>query len=214
MILDKKVASQTAKYLLQINAIKLNPENPFLWASGWNSPIYCDNRILLSYPKIRNYISDILASNISKLYGNKITIAGVATGAIAIGVLVAAKLNCPFVYVRPEPKKHGRKNQIEGVLTKNSKVVVVEDLISTGKSSLNSVKAIRNQNTEVLGMIAIFSYGFERSVKEFKTLNVNLSTLSDYEFLLSEALKQKIINPSVLNDLKKWRKSPENWNNQ
>ena len=213
MILDKKVASQTAKYLLQINAIKLNPENPFLWASGWKSPIYCDNRILLSYPKIRNYISDILASNISKLYGNKITIAGVATGAIAIGVLVAAKLNCPFVYVRPEPKKHGRKNQIEGELTKNSKVVVVEDLISTGKSSLNSVKAIRNQNTDVLGMIAIFSYGFERSIKEFKTLNVNLSTLSDYEFLLSEALKQKIINSSVLDDLKKWRKSPENWNN-
>ncbi len=213
MILDKKVASQTAKYLLQINAIKLNPENPFLWASGWKSPIYCDNRILLSYPKIRNYISDILASNISKLYGNKITIAGVATGAIAIGVLVAAKLNCPFVYVRPEPKKHGRKNQIEGELTKNSKVVVVEDLISTGKSSLNSVKAIRDQNIDVLGMIAIFSYGFESSLKEFKTLNVNLSTLSDYEFLLSEALKQKIINSSVLDDLKKWRKSPKNWNN-
>ena len=213
MILDKKVASRTAKYLLQINAIKLNPENPFLWASGWKSPIYCDNRILLSYPKIRNYISDILASNISKLYGNKITIAGVATGAIAIGVLVAAKLNCPFVYVRPEPKKHGRKNQIEGELTKNSKVVVVEDLISTGKSSLNSVKAIRDQNIDVLGMIAIFSYGFESSLKEFKTLNVNLSTLSDYEFLLSEALKQKIINSSVLDDLKKWRKSPENWNN-
>ena len=213
MILDKKVASQTAKYLLQINAIKLNPENPFLWASGWKSPIYCDNRILLSYPKIRNYISDILASNISKLYGNKITIAGVATGAIAIGVLVAEKLNCPFIYVRPEPKKHGRKNQIEGELTKNSKVVVVEDLISTGKSSLNSVKAIRDQNIDVLGMIAIFSYGFESSLKEFKTLNVNLSTLSDYEFLLSEALKQKIINSSVLDDLKKWRKSPENWNN-
>ena len=213
MILDKKVASQTAKYLLQINAIKLNPENPFLWASGWKSPIYCDNRILLSYPKIRNYISDILASNISKLYGNKITIAGVATGAIAIGVLVAAKLNCPFVYVRPEPKKHGRKNQIEGELTKNSKVVVVEDLISTGKSSLNSVKAIRDQNIDVLGMIAIFSYGFESSLKEFKTLNVNLSTLSDYESLLSEALKQKIINSSVLDDLKKWRKSPKNWNN-
>ena len=214
MIFDQQTAVETANHLLQINAIKLNPENPFLWASGWKSPIYCDNRILLSYPKIRNYISDILAINITKLYGNKITIAGVATGAIAIGVLVAEKLNCPFVYVRPEPKKHGRKNQIEGVLTKNSKVVVVEDLISTGKSSLNSVKAIRDQNTEVLGMIAIFSYGFERSVKEFKTLNVDLNTLSDYEFLLTEALKQKIINPSVLDDLKKWRKSPENWNNQ
>ena len=213
MILDKKVASQTAKYLLQINAIKLNPKNPFLWVSGWRSPIYCDNRILLSHPKIRNFISTTLASNISKLYGNKITIAGVATGAIAIGVLVAQKLNCPFIYVRPEPKKHGRKNQIEGELTKNSKVVVVEDLISTGKSSLNSVKAIRNQNTDVLGMIAIFSYGFERSIKEFKTLNVNLHTLCDYEFLLSEALKQEIINSSILDNLKKWRKSPENWNN-
>ena len=213
MILDKKLAAQTAKYLLQINAIKLNPKNPFLWASGWKSPIYCDNRIILSYPEIRNYVSNSLAKCIKKLYGNNITIAGVATGAIAIGTLVAENLNCPFVYVRPEPKNHGRKNQIEGNITKNSKVVVVEDLISTGKSSLNAIKALRNEKTDVLGMVAIFSYGFEKAKIEFENSNVNLNILSDYEFLLTEAINQKIINSIFLNDLKKWRKSPEKWMN-
>ena len=142
MILDKKIAAKTADYLLQINAIKLNPKNFFVWSSGWKSPIYCDNRVILSHPKIRNYVCDSLVSQIKKLYGSDITIAGVATGAIAIGALVANQLNCPFIYVRPEPKKHGRKNQIEGCLSKDEKVVVVEDLISTGKSSLNSVKAL------------------------------------------------------------------------
>ncbi len=213
MILDKKVAEQTAKYLLQINAIKLNPKNPFLWASGLKSPIYCDNRIILSYPKIRYYISNSLAMCIKKLYGNNITIAGVATGAIAIATLVAENLNCPFVYVRPEPKKHGRKNQVEGKLNRNSKIVVVEDLISTGKSSLNAVKALRIEKKDVLGMVAIFSYGFEKAKIEFKNLNVNLNTLSDYEFLLKEAINQKTINSIFLNDLKKWRKSPEKWMN-
>ncbi len=213
MILDKKLAAQTAKYLLQINAIKLNPKNPFLWVSGWKSPIYCDNRIILSYPEIRNYVSNSLAMWIKKLYGNNIIIAGVATGAIAIGTLVAEKLNCPFIYVRPEPKKHGRKNQIEGNLTKNSKIVVVEDLISTGKSSLNAIKALRNKKTDVLGMVAIFSYGFEKAKIEFENSNVNLNILSDYEFLLTEAINQKIINSIFLNDLKKWRKSPEKWMN-
>ena len=213
MILDKKVAVQTAKYLLQINAIKLNPKNPFLWASGWKSPIYCDNRIILSYPEIRNYVSNSLAMCIKKLYGNNITIAGVATGAIAIGTLVAENLNCPFVYVRPEPKKHGRKNQIEGNLIKNTKIVVVEDLISTGKSSLNAIKALRNEKTHVLGMVAIFSYGFEKAKIEFKNSNVNLNILSDYEFLLTEAINQKILDSIFLNDLKNWRKSPEKWMN-
>tara|TARA_B100000530_G_scaffold335654_2_gene288289 strand:+ start:553 stop:1194 length:642 start_codon:yes stop_codon:yes gene_type:complete len=213
MILDKKVAEQTAKYLLQINAIKLNPKNPFLWASGLKSPIYCDNRIILSYPKIRYYISNSLAMCIKKLYGNNITIAGVATGAIAIATLVAENLNCPFVYVRPEPKKHGRKNQVEGKLNRNSKIVVVEDLISTGKSSLNAVKALRIEKKDVLGMVAIFSYGFEKAKIEFKNLNVNLNILSDYEFLLKEAINQKTINSIFLNDLKKWRKSPEKWMN-
>ena len=213
MILDKKVAEQTAKYLLQINAIKLNPKNPFLWASGLKSPIYCDNRIILSYPKIRCYISNSLAKCIKKLYGDNITIAGVATGAIAIATLVAENLNCPFVYVRPEPKKHGRKNQVEGKLNRNSKIVVVEDLISTGKSSLNAVKALRSEKKDVLGMVAIFSYGFEKAKIEFKNLNVNLNILSDYEFLLKEAMNQKTINSIFLNDLKKWRKSPEKWTN-
>jgi|TARA_Y100000996_G_scaffold161904_1_gene125555 orotate phosphoribosyltransferase len=213
MILDKKVAEQTAKYLLQINAIKLNPKNPFLWASGLKSPIYCDNRIILSYPKIRYYISNSLAMCIKKLYGDNITIAGVATGAIAIATLVAENLNCPFVYVRPEPKKHGRKNQVEGKLNRNSKIVVVEDLISTGKSSLNAVKALRIEKKDVLGMVAIFSYGFEKAKIEFKNLNVNLNILSDYEFLLKEAINQKTINSIFLNDLKKWRKSPEKWMN-
>ena len=213
MILDKKVAEQTAKYLLQINAIKLNPKNPFLWASGLKSPIYCDNRIILSYPKIRYYISNSLAMCIKKLYGDNITIAGVATGAIAIATLVAENLNCPFVYVRPEPKKHGRKNQVEGKLNRNSKIVVVEDLISTGKSSLNAVKALRSEKKDVLGMVAIFSYGFEKAKIEFKNLNVNLNILSDYEFLLKEAINQKTINSIFLNDLKKWRKSPEKWMN-
>jgi|TARA_Y100000816_G_C25977835_1_gene510482 orotate phosphoribosyltransferase len=213
MILDKKVAEQTAKYLLQINAIKLNPKNPFLWASGLKSPIYCDNRIILSYPKIRYYISNSLAMCIKKLYGDNITIAGVATGAIAIATLVAENLNCPFVYVRPEPKKHGRKNQVEGKLNRNSKIVVVEDLISTGKSSLNAVKALRIEKKDVLGMVAIFSYGFEKAKIEFKNLNVNLNILSDYEFLLKEAINQKTINSIFLNDLKKWRKSPEKWTN-
>ena len=213
MILDKKVAEQTAKYLLQINAIKLNPKNPFLWASGLKSPIYCDNRIILSYPKIRYYISNSLAMCIKKLYGDNITIAGVATGAIAIATLVAENLNCPFVYVRPEPKKHGRKNQVEGKLNRNSKIVVVEDLISTGKSSLNAVKALRSEKKDVLGMVAIFSYGFEKAKIEFKNLNVNLNILSDYEFLLKEAMNQKTINSIFLNDLKKWRKSPEKWMN-
>jgi orotate phosphoribosyltransferase len=213
MILDKKVAEQTAKYLLQINAIKLNPKNPFLWASGLKSPIYCDNRIILSYPKIRYYISNSLAMCIKKLYGDNITIAGVATGAIAIATLVAENLNCPFVYVRPEPKKHGRKNQVEGKLNRNSKIVVVEDLISTGKSSLNAVKALRIEKKDVLGMVAIFSYAFEKAKIEFKNLNVNLNILSDYEFLLKEAINQKTINSIFLNDLKKWRKSPEKWMN-
>ena len=213
MILDKKVAEQTAKYLLQINAIKLNPKNPFLWASGLKSPIYCDNRIILSYPKIRYYISNSLAMCIKKLYGDNITIAGVATGAIAIATLVAENLNCPFVYVRPEPKKHGRKNQVEGKLNRNSKIVVVEDLISKGKSSLNAVKALRIEKKDVLGMVAIFSYGFEKAKIEFKNLNVNLNILSDYEFLLKEAINQKTINSIFLNDLKKWRKSPEKWTN-
>ena len=160
MILNQKTAQQTAAALLQINAIKLNPKNPFTWASGWKSPIYCDNRVALSYPEIRTHLALALAEEIKKKYADSIVIAGVATGAIGIGILVAQELQLPFIYVRPEPKKHGRKNQIEGKIEAGQKVVVIEDLISTGKSSLNAVQALREAGCEVLEMLALFTYGF------------------------------------------------------
>ncbi|MEL6305408.1 MAG: orotate phosphoribosyltransferase, partial [Bacteroidota bacterium] len=155
MVLNEEIAKKTAGHLLQINAIKLNPENPFTWASGWKSPIYCDNRVMLSYPETRRFVADAMATQIKELYPSVQTIAGVATGAIGIGLLVAEMLDLPFVYVRPEPKSHGRKNQIEGYLQEDHSVVVVEDLISTGKSSLNAVRALTDQNVSVLGMLAI-----------------------------------------------------------
>lgn len=212
MIFDQQVAVKTAKYLLQINAIKLSPENPFVWASGWKSPIYCDNRITLSYPVIRNYISDQLALQIKSIYKDeKIIIAGVATGAIGVGILVAQKLNLPFVYVRPEQKKHGKKNQIEGYLLPNSKVVVIEDLISTGKSSLIAVEAIKNKGYDVLGMLGIFTYGFKIADDNFKKNKIKLNTLSNYETLISEALNQNIIELDSLTKLTEWKKSPNSW---
>jgi len=168
MIMNKDTAKKTAELLLQIKAIKLQPNDPFTWASGWKSPIYCDNRTTLSFPKIRTYLRENLAKIIEQEYGKPDVIAGVATGAIAIGVLVAQQLNVPFIYVRPEPKSHGRKNQIEGFLEKNKSVVVVEDLISTGKSSLNAVEALREEGVNVKGMVAIFSYGFELATKNFE----------------------------------------------
>lgn len=212
MIFDQQAAVKTAKYLLQINAIKLSPENPFVWASGWKSPIYCDNRITLSYPVIRNYISDQLTLQIKSIYQNeKIIIAGVATGAIGIGMLVAQKLNLPFVYVRPQQKKHGKKNQIEGYIPPNSKVVVIEDLISTGKSSLIAVEAIKNKGYDVLGMLGIFTYGFKIADDNFKKNKIKLNTLSNYDTLISEALSQNIIELDSLTKLNEWKKSPNSW---
>ena len=161
MIFNKDTAEKTAELLLQINAIKLNPKNPFTWASGWQSPIYCDNRLILSFPLIRNYIRDEFAKNIEKQFGKPDVIAGVATGAIGIGILVAESLGLPFVYVRPEPKKHGRQNQVEGFLQKGQNVVVVEDLISTGNSSLLAVEALKEAGANIKGMAAIFTYGFD-----------------------------------------------------
>ncbi|MBT8323475.1 MAG: orotate phosphoribosyltransferase, partial [Eudoraea sp.] len=184
MVLDKDTAEKTAELLLQINAIKLRPENPFTWASGWKSPIYCDNRIILSYPVIRNYIREEMGKQVEALYGKPEVIAGVATGAIGIGILVAEYLGVPFVYVRPEPKSHGRKNQIEGYLEANQKVVVIEDLISTGKSSLNAVAALEAEKARVKGMVAIFSYGFEEARRNFEKKGVDLHTLSDYDHLI------------------------------
>ena len=211
MIFNKSTAKKTAEVLLQINAIKLNPKNPFTWASGWKSPIYCDNRLVLSFPVVRNYIKEEIAKNIEIEFGKPDVIAGVATGAIGIGALVAEYLGLPFVYVRPEAKKHGRQNQIEGFIEKGQNVVVVEDLISTGKSSLVAVDALKAAEVNVKGMVAIFTYGFDVSKENFKTNNVNLFTLSNYESLLEQALDTNFINQSEVDMLSKWNSNPSEW---
>ncbi|MDR6968426.1 orotate phosphoribosyltransferase [Flavobacterium arsenatis] len=211
MIFNKDTASKTAELLLQINAIKLNPGNPFTWASGWKSPIYCDNRITLSFPPIRNYLKDEFAKNIEKQFGKPDVIAGVATGAIGIGLLVAEALALPFVYVRPEPKKHGRLNQIEGFLQKGQNVVVIEDLISTGNSSLMAVEALKEAGANVKGMAAIFSYGFQVAEDNFKNAKVDLYTLSNYENLLPLAVNKKYITEEEEKTLQEWRTSPSTW---
>ena len=212
MIFNKDTASQTAELLLQINAIKLNSKNPFTWASGWKSPIYCDNRIILSFPAIRNYIRDEFSKNIEKQFGKPDVIAGVATGAIGVGVLVAESLGLPFVYVRPEAKKHGRLNQVEGFLQKGQNVIVVEDLISTGNSSLLAVEALRNEGANIKGMAAIFSYGFKIAEDNFVNANVDLFTLSNYECLLDLAVAKDYITENEQNLLQEWRKNPSEWN--
>ncbi|MFX0557305.1 orotate phosphoribosyltransferase [Maribacter sp. CXY002] len=211
MVLDKNTAKKTAELLLQINAIKLNPENPFTWASGWKSPIYCDNRILLSYPSIRNYIKQEMAKQVESLYGKPDVIAGVATGAIGMGALVADALGLPFIYVRPEPKSHGRQNQIEGKLEPNQTVVVIEDLISTGKSSLNAVDALKAKEAKIKGMLAIFTYGFDVAQTNFEQKKVELHTLSSYDFLIEQASDTGYVNEDQLNKLKEWRKAPSKW---
>lgn len=211
MVINKTIAKKTASYLLQINAIKLNIQNPFKWSSGWNSPIYCDNRICLSFPKIRDFLANSIAEEIKKSVSGNFTIAGVATGAIGIGMLVANKLNAPFIYVRPEQKKHGKKNQIEGTLNKNEKVIVIEDLISTGKSSLNAVDAIQNNGAKVIFMIALFTYGFEIAKKNFTNKNIELKTLCDYKNLIETAKDNNLINEDEIKSLLRWRKNPEKW---
>ncbi len=212
MIFNKHTARKTAEVLLQVNAIKLSPSAPFTWASGWKSPIYCDNRIILSFPPIRNYIRETMAKHIEKQYGKPDVIAGVATGAIGIGMLVAEYLGVPFIYVRPEAKSHGRQNQIEGFAQKGQNVVVVEDLISTGKSSLNAVKALREAQLNVKGMIAIFSYGFSVATENFKKENVSLQTLSNYESLIEQAVETNYISQSEVKTLTDWNANPSEWN--
>lgn len=212
MIYNKDTAKKTAEFLLQINAIKLQPTNPFTWASGWKSPIYCDNRVVLSFPIIRNYIRETIAKNIEEIYGKPDVIAGVATGAIGIGALVAEYLNLPFVYVRPEAKKHGRQNQIEGYIEKGQTVVVVEDLISTGKSSLNAVKALKANEIKVKGMIAIFSYGFEAAKQNFETEQIELYTLSNYQNLIEQAQDTNYITKKEQDILALWNTNPSKWN--
>lgn len=211
MILNKETAKKTAELLLQIKAIKLEPQQPFIWASGWKAPIYCDNRVILSYPPIRNFVREQFARQIEELYGKPDVIAGVATGAIGIGILVAERLNLPFVYVRPEAKGHGRKNQIEGHLESGQTVVVIEDLISTGKSSLNAVKALQEADVNIKGLLAIFSYGFKISEDNFEKEKIDLYTLSNYDHLIDTALKTNYINSSEAETLKSWRQDPENW---
>jgi len=214
MVYNSKTAEKTAELLLQIKAIKLNPSIPFLWASGWKSPIYCDNRIILSFPAIRNFIKEEFSKQIESIYGKPDVIAGVATGAIGIGMLVADELGLPFVYVRPEPKKHGRQNQVEGFLQKGQNVVVVEDLISTGNSSLQAVEALKEAGVNVKGMLAIFTYGFEVARKNFETAGVQLHTLSDYNNLLKLAVEKSYITEDELLALQEWRLNPENYSNQ
>ena len=211
MIFNKDTAEKTAELLLQINAIKLNPENPFTWASGWKSPIYCDNRLILSFPVIRNYVRDEFAKNIEKQFGKPDVIAGVATGAIGIGILVAESLGLPFVYVRPEAKKHGRQNQVEGFLQKGQNVVVVEDLISTGNSSLMAVEALRNEGANIKGMAAIFTYGFGVAEENFKKANIDLFTLSNYENLLDLAVQKQYITEDQQSTLQEWSEEPSTW---
>ncbi len=201
-----------AEKLIQIKAIKLQPETPFTWASGWKSPIYCDNRLTLSFPEIRNYIRDEFVKQIKEYYPDVEVIAGVATGAIAQGVLVAQAMDLPFVYIRSSSKAHGMGNQIEGYLQEGKKVVVVEDLISTGGSSLKAVEALRKANANVLGMTAIFTYDFQIAQDNFKSANCPLQILSDYHALLDFALSVDYIKEDQLGALKEWRENPSKWN--
>ena len=197
MVLDKKVAEQTINYLTQINAIKLNTKNPFTWTSGIKSPIYCDNRLLLSYPEIRKFIAEKMSE--------------IITGAVAIGALIAEILNLPYSYVRPEPKNHGLKNQIEGFIDKGSEVVVIEDLISTGKSSLNAINALRDEGFNVTGMLSIFSYNFDFANQKLQNENVPINSLADYNTLVEMILSEGSISDVEATRLMNWRKDPENW---
>jgi len=207
----KTLERLVAEKLLKIKAVKLQPANPFTWASGWKSPIYCDNRKTLSYPEIRTFIKLELARMIMEKYENADAIAGVATGAIAQGALVADLLGLPFVYIRATPKDHGLENLIEGELKPGSKVVIIEDLVSTGGSSLKAVQAVRNFGCDVIGMVAIFTHGFPVAEQQFKDAKVTLTTLSNYDAVIDVAVKTDYIDQSEIITLQEWRKDPANW---
>ncbi len=211
MIYDIDIAKQVAKSLLQINAIILQPNNPFKWASGWNSPIYCDNRKTLAYPEIRNFIRSSLSSAINNHYKGANVIAGVATAGIPHGALVAEELDLPFIYVRSKTKEHGKQNKIEGHFEKEQTVVLIEDLISSGKSSLEAVSALREAGMNVKGVVSIFTYGFEKASQNFRNLNCDFISLCDYDNMLPEALNTKYITERELPLLKEWRKDPSVW---
>ncbi|MCR9254137.1 MAG: orotate phosphoribosyltransferase [bacterium] len=210
-ILDQEIAKKVAGYLLDIKAIKLSPEDPFKWSSGWNSPIYCDNRLSLSFPKIRSEIKEHLADGIKKMFPEVESIAGVATAGIPQGALVADILDIPFIYVRSKPKGHGMENMIEGKVTPGQKVVLIEDLISTGGSSLKAAEALRASNYEVLGMGAIFTYGFDIAEKNFEEAGVDAFCLSNYNQMLGQAQSMGYIQPDQLETLSNWRENPDTW---
>jgi len=213
MYLSEESALKVAEFLLQIKAVVLKPNEPFTWASGWKSPIYCDNRKTLSYPKIRNFIRQEFVKTIDQHFGRPDVIAGVATGGIAQGALVAQELGVPFIYVRPEPKGHGLSNQIEGVIEAGQSVIVIEDLISTGKSSLKAVDALRNAGCTVKGMVAIFTYGFELANENMKAAACPYYTLSNYKTLIQQALDSNYVSQGDIEALEDWRKDPANWMN-
>lgn len=208
---QQETASSVAHMLLKIQAIKLNTEKPFTWSSGWKSPIYCDNRLSLSYPEVRKAIKEGLIAAIRENFFTVESIAGVATAGIAQGALVADEMNLPFLYVRPKPKDHGMENLIEGKITKDQKVVVIEDLVSTGGSSLKAAQALREAGFQVLGMVSIFNYGFDIATRNFYEANTSLISLSDYSHLLTLALKENYITESEVISLKAWRVDPANW---
>ncbi len=207
-----EVAENVAKSLLQIKAVKLKPNDPFTWASGWSSPIYCDNRLTLSYPQIRTYIRQEFVKLINEEIGHIDVVVGVATGGIAIGALIAQDLGLPFAYVRSTAKEHGMHNQIEGVVESGQRVVVIEDLISTGGSSMNAVEALRGVGANVKALIAIFDYGFEVAAKRFSDAKCRMLSLSNYNALIDYALSSDYIKKEDFNKLKKWRDDPANWN--
>jgi len=198
---------ELAKKLLEIKAVELRPNDFFTWASGIKSPIYCDNRSILSFPEIRTFLKKIFVKHIIEYYPQTTTIAGVATGAIAIGALIADEMNLPFAYIRPKAKEHGRQNQIEGKITENSKVLVVEDLISTGGSSISAIEALKNENIEVLGLVAIFSYEFDLAIENFKKAGIKFETLTNYSTLIQVASEEKFIKNEEIEILNNWRKN-------
>ncbi len=204
-------AHKIAEFLLQIKAIKLQPENPFTWASGWKSPIYCDNRKTLSYPQIRTFIRQQFVNEINEKYAKPDVIAGVATGGIAQGALISQEMGLPFVYVRSEAKKHGLTNMVEGVVEKDQTVVVIEDLISTGGSSIKAIEALREHGCKVKGMVSIFTYGFDEATKNLEAAKCQTSSLCDYTTLIDVALKHKYITENDLESLNQWRISPSTW---
>ncbi|NMM50546.1 orotate phosphoribosyltransferase [Marinigracilibium pacificum] len=208
---NQDTAKKTASELIEVSAVKISPSKPFVWASGWNSPIYCDNRITLSYPNTRTYLKNALVETIRNNFPEVEAIAGVATAGIPQGALVADILDLPFLYIRSKPKGHGMKNMIEGKVDKKQKVVLVEDLVSTGGSSLKAAEALKEAGAEILGMVSIFTYGFEIAENNFKEAGIKLVSLSDYSAMLNEALNRGLVKENELISLKSWRTDPENW---